>query len=190
MKKLIKLLKENWDLLDWIVAIVGLIGIFTVCCYIHSCNAQTTQDTIQSHVHPFNWDLYEEGYMPLDFESIYYIDTFNMLIYYDNFDQFDMDKEYELNPNNINEDDALVIHINRGNMIELFNRILQYMDPRLDSDDKIYIQSMFGIGQNDDNEYYISYLGNQYKGLLVQGQLKDQTAPFNYVGQEWVLRTK
>lgn len=134
-----------------------LIGTLFICTKMlfTSCNANNTQDTIEYK--KCMWD--DEGFMPLSFENIYYIDTVHMVIYYDNYDQFDMELEYERNPSNINEDSNLILHISRGNLIELMNRILQWMSTD-NVEDKYYIESMFGIGETDSGSYYITFLGN------------------------------
>jgi len=134
--------------------VVLLYNICTACT-----NNIVNKDSIDS-IHPYDWDLYEEGYTALAFDYIYYIDTTNMVIYYDNYDQFDMDFEYERNPNNINEDGTLILHISKDNLVELMNRILQWIQFRNDYAESLYTQSMFGIGKTEDGCYYITYLGN------------------------------
>ena len=141
----------------YLFLIIGTLFICTKMLFT-SCNANNTQDTIEYK--NCMWD--DEGFMPLSFESIYYIDTVNMVVYYDNYDQFDMDNEYERNPENINEDFNLMIHINKATLVELMNRILQWIsfDSIKEYDERYYIESMFGIGETDEHTYYITYLGN------------------------------
>ena len=151
--------RENlFQVFMWL-GMVTLIAL-TIVLTIKKCNAQTTNQS--SLGHPYGWDYLEEGFLPLDFNSIYYIDTANMVVYYDNYDQFDMDNEYEKNPSNINEDGNLVLHISKGNLVELMNRILQWIsfDSYKEYDEKYYIEDMFGIGETDTGTYYITFLGN------------------------------
>lgn len=147
---------------ETIVKILLLIGVIFICVKMilvtKSCaNNINTTDTIKHY--PY-WDLYEEGFTALDFSSIYFIDTTNMCVYYDNYDQFDFDAIKEITPDNINEDGTLILHISKDNLVELMNRILQWIQFKDDYDESIYVQSMFGIGESDDGKYYITFLGN------------------------------
>jgi hypothetical protein len=152
-------MKDKQKLKD-LIYILLLIGVLFICVkmvLLHkSCSANNIQDTISPY--PYEWDLYEDGCIALNFNSIYYIDTTNMAIYYDDYDQFDMYHEYEINPNNINNDGNLLVHISKDNLVELMNRILQYMSFNNDYDTSHKIESMFGI-KEINNSYHVVYLG-------------------------------
>ena len=75
----------------YIIIIALLLGFCACGTKYHPTTAQTLES-----IHPYDWDCIEEGCIPLDFESIYYVDTLNMVIYYDNYDQFDIDNEYHV----------------------------------------------------------------------------------------------
>lgn len=144
-----------------LIILMLLALIIGVCSSISACNkVNPTQDTIYQG-HPYGWDLLADGCTVLDFNSIYFVDTADMVIYYDNYDQFDVDHEYELNPDNVTEDLTLKIHISENNLIELFNRMLQWLGVKEESlDDSYYIEYMFGI-KRINNELWVLYLGKQ-----------------------------
>ena len=149
-------MKDTKQRLKDLIYILLTIGVLFICIKMvlinKSCaNNTTTQDTVS----PYEWDLYEAGCTALNFDAIYYIDTTNMCIYYDDYDQFDMDHEYDINPSNINDDGNLMVHISYSNMIELMNRMLQWIsEPK----NCYTVQALFGI-KEIDNEYYVVYLG-------------------------------
>lgn len=139
-----------------------IIGVMFVCVKMlllnTSCNAHNVNDTlsVRQDYHSYS----DEEYIVLDFSSIYFIDTANMVLYYDNYDQFDMDSEYEMNPANINEDYNLMLHIGKDTLMTLINDIIRYMQYEDDWDTKYYIQSLYGIAMSEDSLYYVSYLGD------------------------------
>lgn len=116
------------------------------------CAACNAQEKPQDEV--FNTFVQNEFQMMLDFSSIYYIDTQNLVVYYDDGDQFDMDAEFDRNPENINEDGNLILHIDKRTVNELVNRMLQWYDFDEDYEAQWYIESLFGI-EEIDGAYWI-----------------------------------
>lgn len=136
--------------------------IIGICASLSACNSNTVKvKNVIDDTDTLYWNTWgEEDYTVLDFTSIYFIDTTNMVLCYDNFDQFDIDRVYEETPDNVTEDFTLKLHISKDNMVELINRIFQYMDERNNWDNRMYLQSMFGIVEVK-GEYWVTYKGKQ-----------------------------